>query len=82
MAQLLVRNLDEVLVRKLKRRALAHGVSAEEEHRRILKESLSRAEVKRPSLVEFLMNEGEAWPDDFLPERSKDTGAHRRVELE
>jgi antitoxin FitA len=82
MAQLLVRKLDEVLVRKLKRRALAHGVSAEEEHRRILKEALSRAEVKRPSLVEFLMNEGEAWPDDFLPERSKDTGAHRMVELE
>lgn len=82
MAQLLVRNVDEALVRKLKRRALADGVSAEEAHRQILKEALTRPVSKRPSLVEFLMNEGEPWPDDFLPERSKDTGAHRVDELE
>lgn len=40
MAQLLVRNLDDELVRHLKRRAGEHGVSVEEEHRRILREAL------------------------------------------
>lgn len=41
MAQLLVRNLDEGLVRALQRRAAEHGRSAEAEHREILKEALS-----------------------------------------
>lgn len=40
MAQLLVRNLDDELVRHLKRRAGEHGVSVEEEHRRILRDAL------------------------------------------
>ncbi len=40
MAQLLVRKVDERIVRALKERAVAHGVSAEEEHRRILLDSL------------------------------------------
>lgn len=40
MAQLLVRNLDDELVRHLKKRAGEHGVSVEEEHRRILREAL------------------------------------------
>ena len=40
MAQLIVRNLEEKLVRKLKNRAGEHGVSTEEEHRRILREAL------------------------------------------
>jgi antitoxin FitA len=56
MAQLLVRNVDEILVRKLKRRARERGVSAEEEHRRILAESLSRKQKERSSLVRFLLS--------------------------
>jgi plasmid stability protein len=40
MPQLIVRNVEERLVRKLKERAGRHGVSMEEEHRRILRESL------------------------------------------
>ena len=40
MAQLLVRNLEDILVRHLKKRAGKHGVSMEEEHRRILREAL------------------------------------------
>lgn len=38
MAQLIVRNLDDALVRNLKRRAAEHGHSAEEEHREILRQ--------------------------------------------
>lgn len=40
MAQLLVRKVPGSLVEKLKRRAAEHGISAEEEHRRILAEAL------------------------------------------
>jgi len=40
MAQLLVRNLDNEVLRQLKKRAGEHGVSVEEEHRRILREVL------------------------------------------
>lgn len=38
--QLLVRNLDEELVERLRRRAAAHGRSAEAEHREILRAAL------------------------------------------
>jgi antitoxin FitA len=41
-ANLLVRNLDDELVDRLKRRAAKHGRSAEAEHREILKQALSR----------------------------------------
>lgn len=40
MPQLIVRNLEEAVVRRLKKRAGEHGVSMEEEHRRILREAL------------------------------------------
>lgn len=41
MAQLLVRNVPDEVARKLKIRAAAHGVSAEEEHRRILVKAMA-----------------------------------------
>lgn len=60
MGQLLGRDLEESLVLKLKRRAASQGVSAEELHRRILREALSRPESTKPSLIEFLPSpEGE-----------------------
>lgn len=40
MAQLLVRNLDAKIVRRLRERAARNGRSAEEEHREILREAL------------------------------------------
>jgi antitoxin FitA len=40
MSQLIVRNLDEDLVQRLRMRAAEHGRSAEEEHRQILKLAL------------------------------------------
>lgn len=54
MSQLLVRKLDPQTVQKLKARARAHGVSTEEEHRRILREALSRPENEKTLLIEFL----------------------------
>lgn len=69
MAQLLVRGLDEELVRRLKTRAAENGVSAEEEHRRILRAALSLETDL--SFAEHLL----AMPDvgdDSLFERSRE----------
>jgi len=52
MADLLVRGLDEALVKALKERAGAHGRSAEAEHREILAAALGRP-AKR-SLAQIL----------------------------
>ena len=41
MASLNVRNVDDELIARLKRRAARHGRSAEAEHREILKQALS-----------------------------------------
>lgn len=40
MGQLLVRKVDDDLILALKRRAVEHGISAEEEHRRLLAQCL------------------------------------------
>jgi antitoxin FitA len=51
MAQLIVRQLDEELVARLKMRAAEHGRSAEAEHREILRQAL--AEEPRRSFKEL-----------------------------
>lgn len=52
MANLVVRNVDEEVVRALKDRAGRRGTSAEAEHRRILAEALSRP--RRRSFAQVL----------------------------
>lgn len=52
MPNLIVRNLDESLVRRLKQRAARHSRSAEAEHRAILEEAL--APTQRKSLASVL----------------------------
>ena len=42
-AQLIVRNVEDDLVRRLKQRAAEHGRSAEEEHRHLLRAALRSA---------------------------------------
>lgn len=71
MAQLLVRNLDNELVRHLKKRAGEHGVSVEEEHRRILREVLhADAAEKRKSFWQVLSEMPDVG-DDALFERER-----------
>ena len=53
--QLVVRQIEEKVVRKLKERAGANGVSMEEEHRRILREALLGTPAKRPTFKEALL---------------------------
>lgn len=77
MAQLIVRNLDEELVRQLRIRAARHGRSAEAEHREILKEALERQQ-SRQSLKKLLLRMPRVGVDaDF--ERIQ--GAERPVDL-
>jgi plasmid stability protein len=54
MAQLVVRNVDEKVVRALKLQAARKGRSAEAEHRELLKAALLRS--KGRSFKEFLMS--------------------------
>jgi plasmid stability protein len=51
MAQLTVRNLDDRVVRALKRRAADHGRSAEAEHREILRRALLQEDLTRESVA-------------------------------
>ena len=55
MTQLLVRNLEPAVIKRLKERARLHGVAVEEEHRRILRE-VCLAPVHKVSLIDFLRN--------------------------
>ena len=74
MASLVVRNLDEDIVRALKRRAAEHGRSAEAEHRAILEAALIK--TRRRSLAEVLASmPGVGCDEDF--ERIDEQGARR-----
>lgn len=71
MAQLIVRNLDDELVRRLKIRAAEHGHSAEEEHREILRQALGTP--ARVPLKELLLSMPDVGDDvDF--DRDDDHG--------
>ena len=72
--QLIVRNLEEEVVRELKVRAARHGHSAEAEHREILRHALLPA-AKRIPLKELLLAIPAVGRDaDFerLPDRGRD----------
>ncbi len=77
MAQLIVRNIDGELVQELKVRAARNGLSAEEEHRQILRRALG-ANPSGLSLKEMLEQMPDVGDDDDF-ERSQDRG--RTVEL-
>ena len=67
MAQLIVRNLDDDLVRRLRQRAASHGRSAEEEHRVIL-----RAALRSHDLADHLV---------AIPDVGDDRDFERQTEL-
>lgn len=72
MAQLIVRNLDAEIVRRLKLRAARHGRSAEAEHREILRLVLLEDEEPARSLKDLLLE---------MPEIGDDADFHRRRDL-
>ena len=63
MAQLIVRKVEEELVRELKIRAARHGRSMEAEHREILRQALM-ADRKRRSFKEALLEMPDAGNDE------------------
>ncbi len=76
MAQLIVRNLDEEIVRELKVRAARNGRSAEAEHRQILRQTL--VSKPRKSIKDILLSMPDVGEDaDF--ERARDTGREVRL---
>ena len=80
MAELVVRNVEEIVTRRLQQRAAAHGVSAEEEHRRILHRALLGADVARDmtDFKEYLLSMPDVGDDsDF----SRVPGAMREVDF-
>lgn len=71
MADLLVRGIDEALVKALKERAVAHGRSAEAEHREILAAALRRPRKRAfAAVLADMPNVG----DDRDFERSESSG--------
>ena len=71
MANLIVRNLDEDVVKALKKRAAMHGRSAEAEHREILTAALLK--TRRRSFAEVLAAIPNVGSDEDF-ERVRDEG--------
>ncbi len=67
MPSLIVRNLDEALVSKLKQQAAKHARSAEAEHRAILEAALIR--TRRRSLAEVLAKMPDVGRDEDFDRR-------------
>jgi plasmid stability protein len=64
MPQLIVRKLEQAVVRRLRNRAAAEGVSVEEAHRRLLRQALlGNQSPARRNFVEYI----QAMPDVDLP---------------
>lgn len=74
MPQLVVRNIEEQVVRKLRVRAAREGVSMEEEHRRILREALVGHKKRGATFADYLISvpqASESEPEDLF-ERQRD----------
>jgi plasmid stability protein len=76
-AELIVRNIEEELVRELELRAARNSRSAEEEHRQILRSVLGSGQ-RRPPFKKVLTEMPDVGKDEDF-ERSQDRG--RAVEL-
>lgn len=73
MAQLIVRDIEPEVVRKLKEIAGQHGVSMEEEHRSILRKTLLGQARTSYTFKELLAS---------MPDVGKDTDFERQYEAE
>lgn len=73
MANLVVRNIDEEIVRVLKAQAGKHGISAEAEHRKILEAVLLKP--KKKSFAEVLQSIPDVGKDSDFERKQDDTKA-------
>jgi len=76
MATLIVRNIDPQLIQRLKRQAIEHGRSIEEEHRAILRRPLAEEVARVPDFKAMLLaipaGEDERLVQDRAPGRPID----------
>ena|SRR5258705_295568 len=72
MPQLIVRDIEVKVVRKLKEQAGRHGISMEEEHRRILRQALTGKSKKWSSFKEALL---------AMPNVGNDSDFERRLQI-
>ena len=79
MAQLIVRKIEERVVRQLRATASRLGVSVEEAHRRVLRQSLLGETSPPPSFKDYLRLMPDA-ENDALFERKR-TRSQRKIEL-
>ncbi len=70
MPQILIRQLNSAVVRKLRAKAAAEGVSAEEEARRILRRSLV-GDVPSMPLIDFLRTMPDVDDDSIFRRRKR-----------
>jgi plasmid stability protein len=73
MPQLIVRQIEDKVVKKLKEQAGQHGVSMEEEHRRILRAALVGPSKRKPSFKEHLLS---------MPNVGEDKDFERGIQIE
>ena len=79
MAQLIVRNIEDKVVAALRQRAAQHGVSMEEEHRTLLRDTLVRAgRRERRSFKDHLANMPDVGDDALF---ARPAARIRRVRL-
>jgi plasmid stability protein len=77
MPQLLVRQIEPIIIRRLRRRAAAEGISVEEAHRRVLRQALlGSGEPAGSDFISFL----KSMPDVDLP-LTRSRAAPRNVRL-
>lgn len=79
MPQLIVRNIEEKVVRRLRALAAQDGVSAEEEHRRVLRKALlTTPPGGKLSFIEFLKTMPNVGDDALF---TRPPSKHRKVDL-
>ena len=78
MPQLIVRNIEKTVVKRLRECAVRDGVSMEEEHRRILRKMLlGNRSGKKLSFLDFLKTMPEMSDASFVRPKA----GHRKLEL-
>jgi antitoxin FitA len=69
MPQLILRGIETKVVNRLKARARRHGISMEEEHRRILRAALLGIGAKRTSFKTYLLKMPDVGPNSAFDRR-------------
>jgi plasmid stability protein len=73
MAQLIVRNIEDLIAERLKRRASLAGISMEEAHRQILRKALSASSTSFKDLLCAIPEVGRDEDFERIPQPERET---------